>query len=61
MVQQKQGRVKPTLQAKGVAINDEQGLEHEADTMGARAARIQGAVGATLGIDQENKSVPFLS
>lgn len=31
VVQQKQGRVKPTLQAKGVKINDDDGLEREAD------------------------------
>lgn len=37
VVQQAQGRVKPTMQAKGVAINDNQGLEREADAMGARA------------------------
>src|SRR5882757_4759134 len=34
VVQQKQGRVKPTLQAKGLAINDDQALETEADVMG---------------------------
>ena len=38
VVQQKQGRVKPTLQAKGLPVNDDAGLEAEADTMGARAA-----------------------
>ncbi len=37
VVQQKQGRVKPTLQAKGMAINDDEELEREADVMGARA------------------------
>ncbi len=37
VVQQAQGRVKPTLQAKGVAINDDAGLEAEADVMGAKA------------------------
>jgi hypothetical protein len=37
VVQQKQGRVKPTLQMKGVAINDDRALESEADRMGARA------------------------
>jgi len=37
VVQQAQGRVKPTLQMKGVAINDDLGLEREADMMGARA------------------------
>ena len=38
VVQQKQGRVKPTLQMKaGVPVNDDKGLESEADTMGAKA------------------------
>ncbi len=38
VVQQAQGRVKPTMQMKeGVPVNDDQGLEHEADVMGARA------------------------
>ncbi|MBI3240151.1 MAG: DUF4157 domain-containing protein [Flavobacteriia bacterium] len=38
VVQQKQGRVQPTMQLKGkVAINDDAGLEREADAMGARA------------------------
>jgi hypothetical protein len=38
VVQQKQGRVKPTLQLKGVAINDDAGLEREAAVMGHRAS-----------------------
>jgi len=38
VVQQAQGRVKPTMQLKGgVQINDDAGLEREADVMGARA------------------------
>jgi hypothetical protein len=38
VVQQAQGRVKPTLQMKGgVRVNDDSGLEHEADVMGAKA------------------------
>ena len=37
VVQQKQGRVRPTLQAKGASINDDRGLEREADAMGERA------------------------
>jgi hypothetical protein len=38
VVQQKQGRVKPTMQLKGkVNINDEVGLEKEADVMGVKA------------------------
>lgn len=44
VVQQKQGRVKPTLQAKGVAINDDQGLEREADIMGSKATTSQSIV-----------------
>jgi len=39
VVQQSQGRVAGTTQAKGVAINDDSGLEREADDKGARAAR----------------------
>jgi Domain of unknown function (DUF4157) len=45
VVQQKQGRVKPTLQAKGVAINSDRGLETEADVMGTRALREQVQIG----------------
>lgn len=41
VVQQMQGRVKPTIQAKGVPINDDAGLEKEADLMGARASRMR--------------------
>lgn len=37
VVQQAQGRVKPTMQAKGVAINDDHRLENEADIMGEKA------------------------
>jgi uncharacterized protein DUF4157 len=41
LVQQAQGRVKPTLQMKsGVPVNDDKGLEAEADLMGAKAAAI---------------------
>jgi len=37
VVQQRQGRVKPTMQLQGVAVNDDAGLEKEADVMGAKA------------------------
>lgn len=41
VVQQKQRRVKPTMQMKGnVNINDDAGLEEEADTMGAKALQL---------------------
>ena len=42
VVQQKQGRVKPTTQLKGkIAINDSEGLEREADIMGAKALQLK--------------------
>ncbi len=42
VVQQKQGRVKPTKQLKGkVNINDDAGLEKEADVMGKRAKQLK--------------------
>jgi hypothetical protein len=41
VVQQKQGRVKPTMQMKGkVNINDDAGLEKEADVMGQKALQL---------------------
>ena len=43
VVQQKQGRVKPTLQKKGnININDNIDLEKEADVMGAKALQMKG-------------------
>ncbi|MES2557497.1 MAG: DUF4157 domain-containing protein [Bacteroidota bacterium] len=42
VVQQKQGRVKPTMQLKGkVAINDDVALEKEADVMGEKALQLK--------------------
>ncbi|MFB9326525.1 DUF4157 domain-containing protein [Paenibacillus aurantiacus] len=41
LVQQKQGRVKPTAEIGGKAINDEESLESEADKMGSRAAQFK--------------------
>lgn len=41
VVQQMQGRVQPTMQAKGVGINDNAGLETEADVMGAKAVSLK--------------------
>lgn len=41
VVQQLQGRVRPTRPAQdGVAVNDDAGLEREADVMGERASRL---------------------
>ena len=45
VVQQAQGRVRPTVQMKGdVAVNDDAGLEAEADVMGAKALAMQDPV-----------------
>ena len=42
VVQQKQGRVQPTTMMKAkVPVNDDQGLEKEADVMGARALQMK--------------------
>lgn len=42
VVQQKQGRVQPTTQLKaGIPLNDDIGLEKEADVMGARALQMK--------------------
>jgi hypothetical protein len=42
VVQQRQGRVKPTMQmSQGVMVNDDRHLEHEADVMGAKAAQLK--------------------
>ncbi|MGB0839762.1 MAG: DUF4157 domain-containing protein [Chitinophagales bacterium] len=59
VVQQKQGRVKPTMQMKGkVNINDDKGLEREADVMGAKA--LQSIVSEKVNIQNstiQNKTV----
>ncbi|MBE9535334.1 MAG: DUF4157 domain-containing protein [Proteobacteria bacterium] len=52
-VQQMQGRVKPTMQAKGVSINDDAGLEREADVVGAKALQMKQAEQATIGSSQQ--------
>lgn len=44
VVQQKQGRVQPTIQMSGVQVNDDEGLEREADVMGGRALQKTGVM-----------------
>jgi hypothetical protein len=39
VVQQRQGGVKPTVQKKGIAVNNDKTLEKEADDVGAKASR----------------------
>jgi uncharacterized protein YbjQ (UPF0145 family) len=49
VVQQKQGRVKATTQLKeSVPVNDDKGLENEADVMGAKAVAIVGNENSTV-------------
>jgi hypothetical protein len=43
VVQQHRGNVKPTVDVQGVGVNDDAALEHEADTMGARAIQMRAA------------------
>ncbi|EAY27940.1 hypothetical protein M23134_02609 [Microscilla marina ATCC 23134] len=55
--QQKQGRVKPTLQMKGgTSINDDPQLEQEADKIGDKALQMKLPQGGTLPLPQ--KSTP---
>lgn len=39
VVQQSEGRVKPTTEVMGMPVNDDPGLESEADQMGRKAAQ----------------------
>jgi hypothetical protein len=52
VVQQKQGRVQPTMQMKaGVPVNDDAGLENEADVMGAKAV----VQGMSINVNNDNQ------
>jgi Domain of unknown function (DUF4157) len=57
VVQQKQGRVRPTLQFYGARINDDLVLEREAERMGARAATSE-STGQHAQIIQARHNVP---
>jgi len=56
VVQQKQGRVKPTMQAKDVAINDEAALEHEANVMGASSLKASSSLSVKIARKRDNQS-----
>ncbi len=58
VVQQAQGRVLPTMQMQdGVAVNNDKGLEREADVMGAKAVQMTGRTESeTLGMGCGNLS-----
>ena len=61
VVQQKQGRVKPTKQLKEkVAINDEEHLEKEADVMGAKALQMKPDENTALLADKEKVQAKFI-
>jgi len=54
VVQQKQGRVAPTVQLKGdVAVNDSPTLEKEADSLGAKAKSLGSGVAQLKGMEEE--------
>ncbi|WMW79652.1 DUF4157 domain-containing protein [Undibacterium cyanobacteriorum] len=58
VVQQAQGRVKPTMQMKtGTPVNDDVGLETEADVMGAKALSRGVAQGKMLGTTNAESSL----
>jgi len=50
VVQQRQGRVKPTMQMAGEMVNDDVGLEREADLMGGRALQMKGLANGKHGL-----------
>lgn len=56
VVQQKQGRVKPTAQLKNIAVNDSPHLEQEADQMGQQALSM-GEKGALLPVQRKQSAV----
>ena len=58
VVQQMQGRVKPTIQANGVSINDDKELEQEADRMGAKASQIKETQPGSLGLGSTQPRSP---
>ena len=61
VVQQAQGRVQATTQMKmGVPVNDDPGLEHEADVMGAKALTMPDTTMLSTDIYQ-NKAVPLVA
>ena len=58
VVQQKQDRVKPTSQMKEkIPVNDDKGLEHEADVMGIKSLKL----GNEIGQLKENKKLDEIS
>jgi|GEM_PF-3275883 len=62
VVQQKQGRVQPTLQMKGnINVNDDAGLENEADVMGANALSLGVVQGKLMESSLNNTAESFVA
>ncbi len=64
VVQQMQGRVKPTTNVNGMAVNDHAGLEREADVLGAKALQLKAKVGdgnVETSVNNQNYSFRKLS
>ena len=55
VVQQMQGRVQPTMQLQGINVNDNQGLEKEADVMGLKSKHTVKQL--TIAMPLKNKNV----
>ncbi len=53
-VQQLQGRVKPIKQIKSVSINDDKGLENEADVMGQKSLSVNRQFGEKQKLNERN-------
>jgi hypothetical protein len=53
VVQQAQGRVQPTMQMKGLKLNDDVGLEQEADAIGERVLQVR--LNSSCATFEENK------
>ncbi len=56
VVQQMQGRVRPTMEVNGVGVNGDRGLEREADVMGQRAVQKPRAEISPTGESEERKA-----
>lgn len=56
VIQQKQGRVQPTMQLQGINVNDNEGLEKEADVMGSKDYQI-----SNLQLENSEVDSPLIS
>ena len=59
VAQQKQGRVQPTTTVGGMPVNDNVGLESEADVMGGKAVQMKTEVNSSVGLKKNNVKQGF--